>query len=222
MNPTALLNIKALKAANLFASKESKRYYLNGVFVTVNARDVFYAATDGHRMLMHREALADGAEAHTLTGAWIVPSEAIKALKGGTGRFADAPVTLAEVGGGEFRLDAPKGSTIFRPIDGSFPDWRRVVPRAPVKDAAPSAQPQFNLTYGASFAEAAELLGYSTLSPHFHYAGYSDPIAVTFGAMHQTFGVLMPIRGSSEEWHGLPVWAGGVAPASEVAAIAAE
>jgi hypothetical protein len=214
MTKTAALNVKALKAVNLFAPREATRYYLNGVLITVNARNVFYVATDGHRMLVHREDLAEGAEDNTLTGSWIVPSSAIDAIKGGTGRFAETPATLAEVGNGEYRLDAPKGSTIFKPIDGSFPDWHRVIPRGLSKGEV-AVPHQFNLHYGASFAKAAELLGYNTLAPHFHHAAAGNPLAVTFGEGRQTFGVLMPVRADANEWTGLPVWAGGEAPKVE-------
>jgi len=218
MTKTASLNLKALKAANLFASKEETRYYLNGVFLTVTERAALYVATDGHRLLCHREDLAEGAESNTLTGSWIVPSTAIDAIKGGTGRFADAPATLAEIGNGEFRLDAPKGATIFKPIDGSFPDFRRVIP--PAQDPEKAITPaQFNPHYYVSFGKAAELLGYCANAPHFHHSDASSPTPVTFGH-HETFGVIMPVRNDAPAWAGAPDWVNTDAPNS--LAIAAE
>jgi len=53
MTKTATLSIPALKACNLFASKEDVRYYLNGVLVTVTERATLYVATDGHRLLAY-------------------------------------------------------------------------------------------------------------------------------------------------------------------------
>lgn len=205
MTNTASLNLKALKAVNLFASKEDARYYLNGVQITVTPRATLYVATDGHRMLVHREDLAEGDDSNTLVGTWIVPAAAIDAVKGGTGRFSDAPATLADIGNGEYRLDAPKGATIFKPIDGSFPDFRRVIPRAPEKDDVAMPQ-QFNMLYGASFAKAAELLGYSTLAPKFHHGEVGSALPVTFGEGRQTFGVLMPVRSAPDAWEGAPAW----------------
>lgn len=205
MTNNASLNLKALKAVNLFSSKESARYYLNGVLVTVTARSVLYVATDGNRMLVHREDLHADAEENTLIGSWIIPGAAIDAVKGGTGRFSENPAVLTDVGNGELRLDAPKGANIFRPIDGSFPDYHRVIPRALADDDKVAPQ-QFNLFYGASFAKAAGLLGYGALAPHFHATSVGAPIPVTFGDNRQTFGVLMPVRSSADSWEGAPAW----------------
>lgn len=218
MTNTASLNIKALKAVNLFASKEETRYYLNGVQVTVTARAVLYVATDGHRMLVHREDLNETDDSNTLLGKWIIPSTAIDAIKGGVGRFADAPAVLSQISEIELRITAAKGDVIAKPIDASYPDFHRVIPRASVD--AKLAHNQFNLLYGASFAKAAELLGYGALAAHFHQAEAGCPIPVTFGNSRQTFGVLMPVRGGNDEWAGAPEWIRLDEPAS--VAIAAE
>jgi hypothetical protein len=201
----ATINIKALKAVGLFASEESARYYLRGVLVTATPRAVLYVATDGHRMLVHREDLEDDAEPNTLVGRWIIPNLAIYGIKGGTGRFRDAPGTLSQISETELRIDGPKGSVVCTPIDGTFPDFHRVIPRAMGDDTKPGHN-QFNLIYGASFAKAAELLGYGQLAPHFHQAEIGGPLPVTFGDNRKTFGVLMSVRGRADGWNGAPDW----------------
>ena len=76
----ASINIATLKAVNLAASTEQTRYYLCGVYVEVTPTTVTYTATNGHILLSRRE---DSAEPNTLTGAWIIPSDFIKAAKPG-------------------------------------------------------------------------------------------------------------------------------------------
>lgn len=209
MTKTSTLSIPALKACNLFASTEETRYYLRGVCVTVTERATLYVATDGQRLLAHRDELPDTADANTLLGEWILPREAIAALK--AGKHNDA-ITLTQFSEGKLLL----GESIVSPIDGTFPDWRRSVP-APLSPEDTNDRPQFNGAYVADFAKAAKILFGNSLLPFFHYAKAINPAAVTFGT-HQTFGVLMPLRAAQpDEWSGLPNWA-SVPPAIAQAA----
>jgi hypothetical protein len=81
-------------------------------------------------------------------------------------------------------------------IDGTFPDWRRVVPADVDGEAAPG---WFNVGYLADFAKAAKILGdyfgksQSMMSVHGADAG--APALVRF-ASDRVFAVLMPMRGN--------------------------
>jgi DNA polymerase III sliding clamp (beta) subunit (PCNA family) len=210
----AELKIAALKAVNLFASKEETRYYLCGVLVQISLRHTLYVATDGHRMLVHREDLAEGAEANTLLGDFILPRAALDKLK--AAKSGPAEILFSTFGEGKFLL----GETLVTPVDGSFPQWSRAVP-APVDPEATPQRPQFNLAYCVDFQKAAIALGYGALAPHLHYSDASAPCAVTFGDSRQTFGVIMPVRNQAPLWAGVPEWA-QAAPAAAPEAIAAE
>jgi hypothetical protein len=194
------LRIAALKAVNLFASKEATHYYLNGVLVQINPRHVVYVATDRHRMLVHREDLAEDVEANTLLGDFILPREALDKIK--VRRGDPAEILFSKFGTDKFML----GDTPIAPIDGTFPSWSRVIPAALNPENAPQ-RPQFNIALLAAFQKAAEALGYGKLAPHFHYGDARNPCAVTFGEKRQTFGVITPVRNTAPLWNGTPSWA---------------
>lgn len=104
----------ALRGAVRAAATDDARYYLNGVFFEERG----LLATDGHR-LIHMQLEGMG-------GPAILPREAVPLvcdLLADGGRFGiDESAWLAE--SGDFRL-------VGKCVDGSFPDWTRVVPHDP-------------------------------------------------------------------------------------------
>jgi hypothetical protein len=226
----AIVSLAALKAANICASTEAARYYICGVLLTVEPRYSLYVATDGHVMFVHRFDLAEEAEDNTLTGSWLVPSDAIKGLKTAKSRFvaADCPATLTIDAEGRVVFEAEAGAvTVTKPVDGTFPQWRRVLPAA-IDRKAPVERVHFNPELLARVAKAAGVLGIPAIQAICHTGAPDCPFAVTFGAERQTFGVVMPALAGEKlgTWAGLPVWAGGTPPAPKVElapeAIAAE
>lgn len=196
-----VLHINALKACALFASTELTRSYLNGVFVTVSARTVTYAAANGHVLLAHAVALEKNEPDYDLQGSWIIPSETIKALKLGKLRsnatYA-AAVTLSRLSATHFRLAGMASDIVFQPIDGTFPDWQRVIPAT--VDGEPS---HFDGAYMALFEKARDELSISM--PAIHHNGVA-PCPVTFGTQDSTtIGIIMPRRVSHDTpWSGMP------------------
>ncbi|MCJ2009783.1 DNA polymerase III subunit beta [Methylobacterium sp. J-092] len=109
-------------------STEETRYYLNGVCLEVKDGQAIAVATDGHRLVSRTSNLSGNlADQPSI----IIPRDAVR-------------VALAQVGGGEVKLIAygpvagqratkleiVAGGARLRSklIDGTFPDWRRVVP----------------------------------------------------------------------------------------------
>jgi DNA polymerase-3 subunit beta len=121
----ATLDLNILRAANMAASTEQTRYYLNGVCVELTATATTYIATDGHILFAYRQEIAND-----LIGTWIIPSTIIKQIK--TNKH-NPYVTLSRVDDtstGSVHLKLENGiALVFEPIDGTFPDWRRVIPR---------------------------------------------------------------------------------------------
>ncbi len=208
------LSIAALKAVALCASTEATRYYLNGVFVNIESRATVYVATDGHRMLVHRAELPAHEADNKMLGECIIPLASIAKLKP-VSKYTDS-LEFTQLADGKYLL----GDSVVTPIDGTFPDWRRVIP-APLSPGDSVSRAQFNLAYLHDFQKAGKILGGHL--PHIHYSSDErNPCAVTFGDLGtpMTFGVIMPYRNAAPLWAGLPDWA--QMPAPKPLAIAAE
>jgi hypothetical protein len=178
----ASINIATLKAVNLAASTEETRYYLKGVYVEVTALTVTYTATNGYILLSRRE---DCAEPNTLTGSWIIPSDFIKSAK--PGRASDYATMTTVPGPYNNTMLAFTGTItgMAAPIDGSFPDYRRIIPSTVDGKAG-----QYDGNYTGTFAKFAKAIGQTYF--HIHHNGESAA-PVSFGHAG-TFGVLMPVR----------------------------
>lgn len=109
-----------LQAMLLTAAKKDVRYYLNGVFVHIQPELIRLVSTDGSHMSVLR------VEHDKVNGAAeiIIPRDIIAGLdkKGGVVILEDQP-------DGKWRITEHTGRvTQFSPIDGKFPDFRRVMP----------------------------------------------------------------------------------------------
>lgn len=109
-------------------STEETRYYLNGIYLHAVERDgasfLRAVATDGHRLAQAELPLPQGAEG--MPGV-IVPRKTVADL-----------VRLTEDGEGEVKIElssskirATSGHTVLtsKLIDGTFPDYERVIPK---------------------------------------------------------------------------------------------
>jgi DNA polymerase-3 subunit beta len=109
-------------------STEETRYYLNGIYlhatVTEGSRMLRAAATDGHRLARVEEPLPEGAE--TMPGV-IVPRKTVAELR----KLLDEESGSIEVGLSDTRIQFRVGPIILtsKLIDGTFPDYERVIPR---------------------------------------------------------------------------------------------
>ena len=99
-------------------SKEETRYFLRGIALQYRDDGLVFVATDGHRLV--KESLAGESVPDT-----IIPDTAVLVIE----KLADdvESVTL-HVSESKIKVDA--GDTVFtsKTIDGTFPDWTRVVP----------------------------------------------------------------------------------------------
>lgn len=140
-----------LKAALSHAADKDVRYYLNSVCLEFTASgDVHILATDGHRMFC---GLIPGPSVawtdKPVIGGFriLIPRDAVKsALKSGGARVD--VLTLNAMPDGRYSL----GDTIFSAIEGTFPDWRRIVPNVDI----PESIGQYNYDYLADAAHALQ------------------------------------------------------------------
>ena len=170
-----LIATDIFKAALLCASQEESRYYLRGVHLSTSGHLV---TTDGHRMFVAR--LTDRPAADV-----IVPyADVAAALKLAGARAQDIEVTADRI-----------GQIAYTPVDGTFPDWRRVVPTG---EETPSGKPDdapgavhFNHAFIGDMGKMGKLLGGSS---KLHPTSASNPCLVTFGEREDCLAVLMPSR----------------------------
>ena len=118
-------DLKRLIDKTRFAiSTEETRYYLNGIYLHAKDGKLRAVATDGHRLALAEQPLPAGADG--LPGV-IVPRKTVaevRKLIDGT----DGDVTLAVT---DAKIRATSGSVVLtsKLIDGTFPDYERVIPR---------------------------------------------------------------------------------------------
>lgn len=117
-------------------SSEETRYYLNGIYLhtaeTDGAPTLRAVATDGHRLALIEVPLPGGAAG--MPGI-IVPRKAVAELAALTKGMKDA-VFRIEVCSTKMRVTAGAATTLAtKLIDGTFPDYARVIPRGNRKTA---------------------------------------------------------------------------------------
>jgi hypothetical protein len=175
-----------LRAALVCVSTEETRYYLRGVHVEPDADDVVLVSTDGHRLFCGRCPLPP-AGAITPAEPFIVPTDAIKkALTGYKGLGIQLQCT-----GDIWTL----GDVTFKPVDGTFPDWRRVAPTQKTISDDLGKIAQFNPAYVADMGKVAKAVANprEKLCPVIHHLG-DGPAMVTFPGHENLFCLLMPRR----------------------------
>ena len=188
------LSIRALRAVLVAVSTEETRYYLNGINLEFTPDGVVMAATDGHRMIVLRQPYGE----HGATAAHasvIVPRDLVAKLKANK-RDGDAMTTLTIGDDGRLTFEHAGESFGGSRIDGTFPDYRRIVPQD--LDGKPA---QYNPAYLADFAKARQELTGTKIdksgkgSPLVRYNGDS-PAVVDFAwdTGFDAFGIIMPLR----------------------------
>lgn len=177
-----------LHAAMICRSTDPSRYYLHGVQVeSCPAGGVYIVATDGHRLALglDREATVEG---NLPAGGVIlpIPKECLAKLKEGRGE----PPAVRFDSAGTFSL----GGVAYpcAPIDGTFPDWRRVLPGREGL-AAPGPGDGFNVSYLADFGKIAKGFGKQSPGLRLASAAPGGPAWVDIGVPDWR-GVLMPLR----------------------------
>lgn len=198
------VNANLFRIAATFISKEETRYYLQGVQIERHpVRGAILVATDGHRAFAAHDEEAILSTDFPECGVIVkLDATALKACKADRRETSDRrlianssdpsqPLTISN--------GAPVALALDWRIDGSFPDWRRIVPN-PSFD--PCASVAFNTAYLDTFGKAAKELGHS--APIIAVTGPADgPLLITFND-NRAFGVLMPVRWTGET--STPLW----------------
>jgi DNA polymerase-3 subunit beta len=112
-----------LQQTSFAISHDENRYALNGVLFSVQGQQVRLVATDGHRLALSSRGL--GQSAASVTG--IVPRKAVTELMRVLGGSEDVQVAITE---NQFVLQMPNFVLTARLIEGQFPNYEAVVPKA--------------------------------------------------------------------------------------------
>ena len=104
-------------------STEETRYYLNGIFLHVTDGDLKAAATDGHRLARVTVPSPEGAQGMPDV---IIPRKCVAELR----KLLDELDGSVQVSLSESKVRFGLGSAILtsKLIDGTFPDYNRVIP----------------------------------------------------------------------------------------------
>ncbi|HMO68890.1 MAG TPA: DNA polymerase III subunit beta [Novosphingobium sp.] len=105
-------------------STEETRYYLNGIFLHVSDDELKAAATDGHRLARFTIARPDGAEGMPDV---IVPRKCVGELRKLLDEQGDTRV-LVDLSASKVRFTLGSVVLTSKLIDGTFPDYSRVIP----------------------------------------------------------------------------------------------
>jgi DNA polymerase-3 subunit beta len=122
--PAATLR-EIIEKTRFAISSEETRYYLMGIFLHVIDEQLRAAATDGHRLARVTVARPDGAEGMPDV---IVPRKAVAELY----RLLEELEGTVEISLSPTKIRFGLGSAILtsKLIDGTFPDYNRVIPTA--------------------------------------------------------------------------------------------
>lgn len=181
------------RVAAMFQSTEETRYYLNGVHIEPHHEEgVFLVATDGHRLFVAHDATGkiEGGTAIVQLG-----KDQLRACRQGRGETAPRRIVATDA---KQPLtinanDAPVAVQAKWIIDGSFPDWKRIM-----KGLRPEGR--LDAVDGdllRSFAEAAKAFT-GVAKIEFSHSTTNGPAIVRFANVANAFGVLMPLAWKGE------------------------
>ena len=103
-------------------AQQDIRYYLNGLLLSVEGRELRVVATDGHRLAFARAELESEHPRHEV----VLPRKAVLELSKLLGE-TDAPVKIALLGN-QVRFNFGDVELFTKIVDGKFPDYGRVIP----------------------------------------------------------------------------------------------
>lgn len=196
---TSTINLRILAAAVAFASKDEARYYLNGVCLEIGVRSVTYIATDSRRLIAYRhEKLDPDTPDNLLIGKFIIPTAHCKPHKLEKDDIGEAKM----FGNGRVTISHDFCDVTFLPINGVYPDWRRIIPLA----NASGELAQYNLEYLAAFKKFADAID---LPPPFVAHNGEGPALVWYPNRDDVVGVIMPLKMTDELMRAPPEWCRG-------------
>ena len=199
------LSASALRAAAICAAKKDIRYYLQGVSVQfAHADRAMVIGTDG-RILFAGQAAYANCEDQPFTVSkdapvkFIIPLDVVKKIS-----KKPAEVLFESLPDGRYMLDG----NVFAPIDGAFPDYRRVIPTYDNVQALQTKPAQVDPDLLVRARDA--MRAYRNRPKAFfdvNWLGHTSSTNATQGVMHdgtnECVVVVMPMRANDDKYQGL-------------------
>lgn len=225
------INADLFRIASATISTEDTRFYLGGVLVEPMAVGALLVSTDDHRMTVIRDWSATFAANEPAAIIRLAPDvlKACKAKNNESRRMIEVDVTgnratvvseddYTRETGGTRRTELAAGVNVV--IDGTFPDWRRVLPKpgpAVAHDAFAShyvaafsdiGQELARAAHIAATAKATTRVAKPNLTPAMQILSSQKeaPAMVRWFGIEDAFGVLMPVRSFTDSAVALPAW----------------
>ena len=186
-------------------SSEATRYYLGGVYMHTVEDCVTIVATDGCMLLRMKSP-----QAHVGTPIILDIDTKDKAFKpklftpnSTLWIHGDTSTGLAQfvgIAGDENTAEVTNaerhGVCEFEAIDGTFPDYSKVIPTRRDPETVPTGQNCFNPALLARMAAAHKIVGDHHVMLRMSESGGSegDPMLVEFSGVPDLLGVMMPAR----------------------------
>jgi len=127
--PPAWLSIEAKTLREMLAqtsfaiSHDESRFALNGILFVLQPKELRLVATDGHRLAVSTRGVGQG-----LSGvSGIVPRKAVAEIVRVLGGSEDVQIAITE---NQFLLQMPNFVMTARLIEGQFPNYEAVIPKA--------------------------------------------------------------------------------------------
>ena len=114
---------KVLDTCRHCISTEETRYYLNGIYLHAVKGKLKGVATDGHRLSLY------ASEQDWPLAAQILPVHAVTTLAALLAFGGSRPVTVTSWSTPRMRFEGDGWTLTAKTIDGTFPDYSRVVPK---------------------------------------------------------------------------------------------
>jgi DNA polymerase III subunit beta len=115
--------LRAMVTQTSFAmSQDESRPFLNGLYLVIKGKELRLVATDGHRLALARSPVESDAEL-----AGIVPRKAVQEMARVLGGGDGAALAVRE---NQFFLRTPGFVLASKLVEGQFPNYEQVLPRA--------------------------------------------------------------------------------------------
>ncbi len=113
---------RLLQLVQFAMASQDIRYYLNGMLLVLEGKQLRVVATDGHRLSYAEAQLENEAESREV----IIPRKTVVELSKLLGDVDD-PVEL-RIGANQVTFTLPGTELVTKVVDGKFPDYQRVIP----------------------------------------------------------------------------------------------
>lgn len=184
--------IESVKFVSHAAATKDIRYYLNGILFEFRPSALTLVGCDGHRMAVI-EIAGEFGDVHT---DFICTNADIKTLLS-VYKPSKADVTVNIENGKLVVAGAGNQTLLFEPLEGRYPDWRRVMPQG---ETVATTEFGVNAIYIADAAKAASRLGNKYVGLKMELRGSNNSMLLSpvvdesFLAIKKCSAVVMPMR----------------------------